>query len=53
MFNSRLPPGNSTEVYQIKDGVVRDGDNFGDDSSWEGSIFTFDNRLSLEFSYYT
>ena len=41
------------EVYQIKGGVVRYGDKFGDDSLWEGSLFTFDDRLTLDFSDHT
>ena len=41
------------EVYQIKGGVVRYGDKFGDDSFWEGSLFTFDDRLTIDFSDHT
>ncbi len=38
------------EVYQIKGGVVRYGNKYGDRSHWEGSLFTFDDRLTLDFS---
>lgn len=38
------------EVYQIKGGVIRYGAKFGDDYLWEGSLFSFDDRLTLEFS---
>jgi UPF0176 protein len=38
------------EVYQIKGGVVRYGNKFGDKSHWEGSLFTFDDRLTIDFS---
>ena len=38
------------EVYQIKGGIVRYGKKFGDDSLWEGSLFTFDDRLAIDFS---
>ena len=38
------------EVYQIKGGIVRYGKKYGDDSLWEGSLFTFDDRLALDFS---
>ena len=41
------------EVYQIKGGIVRYGNAFGDDGLWEGSLFTFDDRLTLEFSDHT
>ena len=38
------------EVYQIKGGVVRYGNKYGDKSHWQGSLFTFDDRLTIEFS---
>jgi len=38
------------EVYQIKGGIVRYGNKYGDNGLWEGSLFTFDDRLTLEFS---
>ena len=38
------------EVYQIKGGVVRYGNKYGDKSHWEGSLFTFDDRLTIDFS---
>jgi UPF0176 protein len=38
------------EVYQIKGGIVRYGDMYGDTSHWEGSLFTFDDRLTIDFS---
>ena len=38
------------EVYQIKGGIVRYGDMYGDTSYWEGSLFTFDDRLTIDFS---
>lgn len=38
------------EVYQIDGGVVTYGKELGDDSLWEGALFTFDNRMSIEFS---
>ncbi|MSW74077.1 MAG: rhodanese-related sulfurtransferase [Actinobacteria bacterium] len=39
-----------TEVYQVKGGIVRYGDKFGDDSLWEGSLYTFDGRMTVDFS---
>ncbi|MBG6237477.1 UPF0176 protein [Mycetocola sp. CAN_C7] len=38
------------EVYQLDGGVVRYGETFGDDGLWEGSLYVFDNRMSMEFS---
>ena len=38
------------EVYQIKGGIVRYGNKYGDKSLWEGSLFTFDDRLTIDFS---
>lgn len=38
------------EVYQIKGGIVRYGETFGDDGLWEGSLYVFDNRMNVEFS---
>ena len=38
------------EVYQIDGGIFTYGQKFGDDSHWEGSLYTFDNRMSIEFS---
>ncbi len=41
------------EVYQIKGGIIRYGNVFGDDGLWEGSLFTFDDRLTIDFSDHT
>jgi UPF0176 protein len=38
------------EVYQVKGGIVRYGERFGDDSLWQGSLYTFDARMSVDFS---
>ncbi len=38
------------EVYQLDGGIVRYGEAFGDDSLWEGSLYVFDKRGSLDFS---
>jgi UPF0176 protein len=39
-----------SEVYQIEGGIFRYGTKFGDDSLWEGSLFSFDARLAINFS---
>jgi UPF0176 protein len=41
------------EVYQIEGGIVRYAQKYGDDSLWEGSLYTFDNRMTLDFSDHT
>jgi UPF0176 protein len=41
------------EVYQIDGGIVKYGDAFGDDGFWEGSLYTFDSRMKLDFSDHT
>lgn len=39
-----------SEVYQIKGGIVRYGEHFKDDGLWEGSLYTFDGRMTIDFS---
>lgn len=41
------------EVYQIQGGIVRYGEQFGDDGLWDGSLYIFDNRMSMNFSDHT
>ena len=41
------------EGYQIDGGIVRYGEEFGDDSLWEGSLYVFDKRLKVDFSDHT
>lgn len=41
------------EVYQLAGGIVRYGETFGDDGLWEGSLYIFDNRMSMDFSDHT
>ena len=38
------------EVYQIKGGIVRYGKELGDSGLWEGSLYTFDARMALDFT---
>nr|WP_271212581.1 rhodanese-related sulfurtransferase [Rhodococcus wratislaviensis]GLK39168.1 UPF0176 protein Cgl2992/cg3319 [Rhodococcus wratislaviensis] len=38
------------EVYQLDGGIVRYGEAFGDTGLWEGSLYVFDKRMSIEFS---
>ena len=38
------------EVYQIEGGIVKYGKKYGDKGLWEGSLYTFDGRMALDFS---
>jgi UPF0176 protein len=38
------------EVYQIDGGIVKYGERFGDEANWEGSLYIFDDRISMDFS---
>ena len=38
------------EVYQLDGGIVRYGETFGDDGLWDGSLYVFDGRGSMDFS---
>lgn len=37
-------------VYQLEGGIARYGEQFGDTGLWQGSLYVFDNRLSIRFS---
>jgi UPF0176 protein len=39
-----------TEVYQLDGGIARYGEAFGDTGLWQGSLYVFDERKSIEFS---
>ncbi|GAA1094889.1 oxygen-dependent tRNA uridine(34) hydroxylase TrhO [Tsukamurella spumae] len=38
------------EVYQLDGGIARYGERFGDGGLWEGSMYVFDRRMSVDFS---
>jgi UPF0176 protein len=38
------------EVYQLDGGIVRYGETFGDSGLWDGSLYVFDKRGSIDFS---
>ena len=38
------------EVYQVKGGIVRYGEKFGNDGLWDGSLYVFDKRMVHDFS---
>lgn len=41
------------EVYQLDGGIVRYGETYGDDGLWDGSLYVFDGRGSVDFSDHT
>lgn len=38
------------DVYQIDGGIVKYGEQYGDDGLWEGSLYVFDDRMGMKFS---
>ena len=38
------------EVYQLDGGIIRYGEQFGDDGLWEGALYVFDDRMTVGFS---
>lgn len=38
-----------TDVYQLDGGIVRYAEHFGDRGLWEGSLYVFDKRMSIDF----
>ncbi|MGB7363477.1 MAG: rhodanese-related sulfurtransferase [Rhodococcus sp. (in: high G+C Gram-positive bacteria)] len=38
------------DVYQLDGGIVRYGEQYGDDGLWSGSLYVFDQRQTVEFS---
>lgn len=38
------------EVYHLDGGIVKYGEQFGDDGHWEGKCYVFDKRMKLSFS---
>lgn len=38
------------EVYQLDGGIIKYLDTYGDDGLWEGSLYVFDKRISIQSS---
>ena len=38
-----------SDVYQLDGGIVRYGERFRDSGLWEGSLYVFDKRMSVDF----
>jgi UPF0176 protein len=39
-----------SEVYQLEGGIVRYGEKYGDKGLWDGSLYVFDERKSIDFT---
>jgi UPF0176 protein len=39
-----------TDVYQLDGGIATYGAEYGDSGLWDGSLYVFDNRMSVTFS---
>jgi UPF0176 protein len=39
-----------TEVYQLDGGIATYGQQYGDKGLWDGSLYVFDQRMSVQFS---
>jgi UPF0176 protein len=39
-----------TEVYQLDGGIVRYGEHAGNGGLWDGSLYVFDGRISMDFA---
>ena len=50
VLSSLMTSRGFSRVYQLDGGVVRYGERFGDDGLWDGSLYVFDGRGSVEFS---
>ncbi|MEJ9077891.1 rhodanese-related sulfurtransferase [Gordonia malaquae] len=38
-----------SQVYQLDGGIVRYGERFADSGLWEGSLYVFDKRMTVDF----
>ncbi len=41
------------EVYQLDGGIATYGEAYGDDGLWQGSLYVFDDRITMDFSDHT
>ncbi len=41
------------ELYQLDGGIAAYGEVFGDNGLWEGSLYVFDDRITMDFSDHT
>lgn len=53
VLSSMMKKRGFKDVYQIDGGIVKYGEEFGDDGFWEGSLRVFDDRMTVNFSDHT
>lgn len=49
VLSSLMKSRGFSEVYQIDGGIVRYGETFGNEGLWDGSLYVFDARKSIDF----
>ncbi|MCU1479125.1 MAG: hypothetical protein JWQ64_3818 [Subtercola sp.] len=50
VLSSLMTARGFSNVYQLDGGIVGYGETYGDSGLWQGSLYVFDNRLSLNFT---
>lgn len=50
VISSMMKKRGFKDVYQIDGGIVKYGEQYGDDGLWEGSLRVFDKRMTVDFS---
>lgn len=50
VISSMMKKRGFNDVYQIDGGIVKYGEEYGDDGLWEGSLRVFDKRMTVDFS---
>lgn len=50
IISSMMKKRGFKEVYQIDGGIVKYGEQYGDEGLWEGSLYVFDGRMNVKFS---
>ncbi len=49
ILSSAMKNRGFSEVYQLDGGIVRYGETFGNKGLWEGSLYVFDRRMTIDF----
>jgi UPF0176 protein len=49
ILSSAMKNRGFNEVYQLDGGIVRYGEAFGNGGLWEGSLYVFDRRMTVDF----
>ncbi len=49
ILSSAMKNRGFAEVYQLQGGIVKYGQEFGNKGLWEGSLYVFDRRMTIDF----